>query len=239
VGEGQRFLVDAFSTANHDFSGQVLRDCKRLAYAARHPDMFGGDGLIAGDDHWQPAVGDGFGPYLERDSPKYHDIAGRFCAKPSFVLRNIKRFSVHATMRLMGLVIEGLRSCHKSKPCDSMRSKLRFMAAALVFGAAFFVSANAEDFGPRYQAIVDSKGKASDSERLQELFKVDWAYTMAVSPEYATYLGVPGYDTKWTDLSHAAIAERRQLTGRPLTVLATIDSAHAAVGHSTGRSPAF
>jgi uncharacterized protein (DUF885 family) len=104
-----------------------------------------------------------------------------------------------------------------------MRSKLRFMVAALLMGAAFFVSANAEDFSPRYQAIIDSKGRASDSERLHELFKVDWAYTMAVLPEEATYFGVPGYETKWTDLSHAAVAERRHLTGRPLVVLATVD----------------
>ena len=125
----------------------------------------------------------------------------------------------------MGLVIEGLRLCHKCKPCGSMRSKLRFLAAALMFGAAFFGSVRAEDFGPRYQAIIDSKGKAPEAQRLHELFKVDWAYTMSVSPEYATYVGVPGYDTQWTDLSTAAIAQRKQLTGRPLTVLATIDRA--------------
>jgi len=106
-----------------------------------------------------------------------------------------------------------------------MRSKLRFTAAAFMVLVAFFVSAHAEDFGPRYQAIVDSKGKASETERLQELFKVDWAYTLDVTPELATYIGVPGYDTKWTDLSPAAIVERKGLTERPLKVLATIDRA--------------
>ena len=106
-----------------------------------------------------------------------------------------------------------------------MRSKLRFLAAVLLGGAAFFVSARADDFAARYQAVVDAKGKTTEAARLHELFAVDWAYTIDVAPEFATYLGVPGYDMKWTDLSPPAIAERRQLTGRPLTVLATIDRA--------------
>lgn len=104
-----------------------------------------------------------------------------------------------------------------------MRSKLRFLAAVL--GAAFFVIARADDFAPRYQAIVEAKAKASEATRLHELFKVDWSYTLDVFPEYGTYLGVPGYDMRWTDLSAAAIADRRRLTDRPLKVLATIDRA--------------
>ena len=106
-----------------------------------------------------------------------------------------------------------------------MRSKLRFFMAALIFGAAFFVSVQADEFAPRYQSIIDSKGKATAPVRLHELLKVDWAYAMSVSPEFATYVGFPGYDTKWTDLAPAAIAERRSLVGRSLQVLATIDRA--------------
>ena len=106
-----------------------------------------------------------------------------------------------------------------------MRSKLRFLAAALGFGAALCVTLLAEDFAPRYQAVVDAKGRSSEAARLHELFKVDWAYTLDASPEFGTYLGVPGYDMRWTDLSPAAIAERKRQTGRPLKVLATIDRA--------------
>ncbi len=104
-----------------------------------------------------------------------------------------------------------------------MRSKLRFFPAAWVFLAVFVVSARADNFAARYQAVVETKGTATEAARLHELFKVDWAYTIDVAPEFATYLGVPGYDRKWTDLSPAAIAERRALTGRPLQVLASID----------------
>lgn len=106
-----------------------------------------------------------------------------------------------------------------------MRSKLRFLAAAFLLGAAFFAPARAEDFGPRYQAIIDSRGQAPEAERLNELFRTDWAYTIDAFPEFATYLGVPGYDMRWTDLSPAAIAQRKQLADRPLKVLATIDRA--------------
>lgn len=106
-----------------------------------------------------------------------------------------------------------------------MRSKLRFVVAALVCGAAFFGAARAVDFAPRYQAVIDARGQAPEAQRLHELFKVDWAYTIDVFPEFGTYLGVPGYDMRWTDLSPAAIAARRAHTGRPLQVLATIDRA--------------
>ncbi len=106
-----------------------------------------------------------------------------------------------------------------------MRSKPRFLLAALFLGAAFLFVARADDFDAQFKAIADAKGRTPDTERLQALFKVEWAHTMADSPEFATYVGIPGYDAKWTDLSAPAIAERRRLTSRPLGVLATIDRA--------------
>jgi uncharacterized protein (DUF885 family) len=48
---------------------------------------------------------------------------------------------------------------------------------------------------------------------------------MAVYPEYATYVGYSDGDTRWTDLKREAIARRKQLAGRSLPVLATIDRA--------------
>ncbi|MDB6169080.1 MAG: hypothetical protein JWM88_1944 [Verrucomicrobia bacterium] len=90
-------------------------------------------------------------------------------------------------------------------------------------GAALLGPARGDEFEARYQAVVDARGQATETERLQALFKVDWAYALASSPELATYVGTPGYDTRWTDLSPAAIAERKRLAGRALPVLATID----------------
>ena len=104
-----------------------------------------------------------------------------------------------------------------------MRSKLRFLTAAFLFGAALFGPMRADNFASRYQAVVDGKGTAPEATRLHELFATDWAYTLDVGPEFATYLGVPGYEMKWTDWSPAAVAERRSLIDRPLKVLATVD----------------
>jgi uncharacterized protein (DUF885 family) len=105
-----------------------------------------------------------------------------------------------------------------------MQSKLRFFAA-FVLGAAFFVSGRSDEFEAGYQAVIASKGKVAEAQRLGELFKVDWAYTMAVYPESATWAGYPGGETRWTDLSRAAIARRKELASRALPALATIDRA--------------
>jgi uncharacterized protein (DUF885 family) len=104
-----------------------------------------------------------------------------------------------------------------------MRSNSRFLPAALFIGAAFFMSARADEFETAYQAVAKSKGNSPEAERLQELLKVDWSYTMANSPEFASYVGFPGYETKWTDFSPAAIAERKGHAHRPLDILASID----------------
>ncbi|MEO6001559.1 MAG: DUF885 domain-containing protein [Opitutus sp.] len=103
-----------------------------------------------------------------------------------------------------------------------MRNLLgRILAVILASGATL----SADEFAARYESIRASKGKASETARLHELFDMDWAYTMSVSPELATQVGYPGGETRWTDQSSAAIAERKQVTGRPLAILATIDRA--------------
>ncbi len=104
-----------------------------------------------------------------------------------------------------------------------MHSKFRFGAAVLIAGAAFCSLARADEFDARYQAVADARGKEPEAQRLHTLFKVDWDYTMAVSPEAATYYGFPGEEDRWTDLSPAAIALRKHFAGRALPVLATID----------------
>ncbi len=106
-----------------------------------------------------------------------------------------------------------------------MQGKLRFFAAAAM-SAAFLVSGRSDDgFTARYQAVIDAKGHATEAERLHALFKVDWDYTMAVYPESATWVGYPGHEREWTDLSREAIARRKELAGRALPALASIDRA--------------
>lgn len=103
-----------------------------------------------------------------------------------------------------------------------------FLLGTTALFFAFVTVGAADEFDARYQSIAAAKGTASDAERLHELFEVDWAYTMACFPEWATYVGYPGHETKWTDHSPAAVAERKKQATRPLAILATIDRAQLA-----------
>src|SRR5208337_111839 len=61
-----------------------------------------------------------------------------------------------------------------------------------------------------------------DAERLQELFKLDWDHSMREDPEYATEVGYPGQNDRWTDNSLEAIARRKRELSAPLKVIQSI-----------------
>jgi uncharacterized protein (DUF885 family) len=65
--------------------------------------------------------------------------------------------------------------------------------------------------------------KGNDSERLHALFKLEWEKRMHDSPEFATGVGFPGQNDRWTDVSLEAIAQRRRELGAPLQVIRSID----------------
>ncbi|HEY6130483.1 MAG TPA: DUF885 family protein, partial [Halioglobus sp.] len=62
-----------------------------------------------------------------------------------------------------------------------------------------------------YQNVLEqiAKSRESDSARLERLFKTSWEYTMTTFPEWATYVGYPGQNTRWTDNSLSAIELRK------------------------------
>ena len=64
--------------------------------------------------------------------------------------------------------------------------------------------------------------KRSDPERLRELLKLNWDYTMQESPEFATEVGYPGLNDRWSDSSLAAIARRERELQAPLKVIQSI-----------------
>ena len=80
-------------------------------------------------------------------------------------------------------------------------------------------------FPARYTALVESRGRLSDAERLRRLIALDWERTMIESPEYATFVGHPGQNARWTDLSAGAIQRRRRALADPLRVIRSIDRA--------------
>src|SRR5437899_1242070 len=64
--------------------------------------------------------------------------------------------------------------------------------------------------------------QGNDSDRLRELFKLDWDYTMRENPEFATQVGYPGQNDRWTDASLEAIERQKRELRAPLKVLQTI-----------------
>ncbi len=71
--------------------------------------------------------------------------------------------------------------------------------------------------------LVRSEKALSDGERLNRLLGVYWDWLMAEYPESATYVGYPGHNHRWTDLSREAIERRRAAARLPLLVLDAID----------------
>jgi len=72
---------------------------------------------------------------------------------------------------------------------------------------------------------VSGQAIAPDSVRLHQLFAQNWAYTMREYPEFATAVGYPGQNARWTDNSLEAIARRKRELNDPLTALRAIDRA--------------
>ena len=103
---------------------------------------------------------------------------------------------------------------------------MRQMLLILLFTAGAWARAETipgNSFNGRYQALIENKANQTDAERLHELFKVKWDYDMENFPEFATYVGRPGHDDRWTDNSLEAIARRNDELPTPLKVIQTID----------------
>jgi uncharacterized protein (DUF885 family) len=81
-----------------------------------------------------------------------------------------------------------------------------------------------ESFGEKYRALANESG-LSDSARLGRLLEIDWERTMLDYPEFATAVGYPGQDGRWTDISLEAIGQRKAQTEWPVQVLRVINRA--------------
>src|SRR5690242_19456479 len=74
----------------------------------------------------------------------------------------------------------------------------------------------------RSPAPTANRRHLADSTRLPELFQVNWEYRMTEFPEFATAVGYPGQDARWTDVSLEAIARRKLELAEPLAVVKSI-----------------
>ena len=86
-------------------------------------------------------------------------------------------------------------------------------------------------YAQRYEALIENKSRQTDAERLRELFKIRWEYSMTEYPEWATYVGYPGQNRRWTDNSLAAIERRNGELQEPMKVIQTIDRAKLDAGN--------
>lgn len=63
----------------------------------------------------------------------------------------------------------------------------------------------------------------SESERLHRLFDRAWEDKLRLTPEFATYIGFPGHNDRWSDYSPAGIERRHALAREQLKELQSID----------------
>jgi uncharacterized protein (DUF885 family) len=68
-----------------------------------------------------------------------------------------------------------------------------------------------------------TRGEGSESERLKRFFDLYWITGLRESPEWATYVGAPGFDDRLGDLSPETLALSRRILHLELTALSSID----------------
>src|SRR2546430_13320648 len=95
-------------------------------------------------------------------------------------------------------------------------------AMLAIAGASAQQPPSGRSFHDRYAELVANPRHVSDSARLSELFRVNWEYVMTEFPEFATYVGYPGQNTRWTDNSLQAIERRKRELEEPLAVVKSI-----------------
>lgn len=98
-----------------------------------------------------------------------------------------------------------------------LRVPLCVMLASVVMASA---SPGETEFERACARLAASRAK--DADRLHELFKLDWEQRMRESPEFATEVGFPGLNDRWSDMSAEAIERRKRELRAPLKVCASI-----------------
>jgi uncharacterized protein (DUF885 family) len=97
---------------------------------------------------------------------------------------------------------------------------------ALLVAAVPVVSGQTNSNYPaRYQALRENKSDFAEADRLHRLFDLRWEQVMVENPEFATEVGYPGQNNRWTDQSFDAIQKRKEEPAEVLRVLETIKRA--------------
>jgi uncharacterized protein (DUF885 family) len=103
-----------------------------------------------------------------------------------------------------------------------MRTAFFFACVAVLTSATAALKAQTNNFDARFERLIERKGAETDAKRLRELFDLRWEYLMTEYPEWATDVGYPGQNRRWTDNSLEAIERRKHDLQVPLKVIKTI-----------------
>jgi uncharacterized protein (DUF885 family) len=100
-----------------------------------------------------------------------------------------------------------------------------FAALLLTAAAGAAVSPDLVEYVRKFEQFPATKGQGSESERLQKLFDLSWDYLMHASPEFATFVGYPGLNDRWSDASFESIEFGRATSRKVLEALLSVDRA--------------
>lgn len=107
---------------------------------------------------------------------------------------------------------------------------IRPIAGTLVIGFCLFCFTLHAETAFEHDCQKLASSRRSDRDRLQELFKLHWDYTMRENPEFATEVGYPGQNARWGDVSLDAIERRKRELQSPLKVIQSIKRTKLAPG---------
>src|SRR5689334_17534727 len=105
---------------------------------------------------------------------------------------------------------------------DSQMIRRIFAALTAVLFLSPLLCLSAETAFEQNLAQIASR-VGNDTERLHDLFKLDWEHAMVEHPEFATAVGYPGQNDRWTDNSLEAIERRKQELPAMLKAVQSID----------------
>ena len=103
---------------------------------------------------------------------------------------------------------------------------MRRTAFAICFLGIVSIASGAtptEEFTVRGKEFLAKKEARNEAERLHRLFDFSWEFTMKEYPEFATSIGYPGQNDRWTDISLDAIALRKESDKLDLELIKSID----------------
>ncbi len=106
------------------------------------------------------------------------------------------------------------------------------LMAVLLFASSSSSFCQPSEFESACAKLVSEPG--NDRERLQQLFRLDWDYSMREDPESASENGYPGQNHRWGDQSLEAIARRKREQTAPLKVIESIDRSKLSASDQLG-----